>query len=151
MLKEPGRLFYLIRNVSILLICFSCGNPNHGDFYVIESYKKNKDFIKLYSPDCYIYSNKNTFQIENIFHYVDGELKEVIKPSSESLIYDKFDRERGFPKRYEQYKFLSIAKKQNGILFFNNLYSIQFIKNDSIFVKTNKTDKFLIFVGNIPK
>lgn len=151
MLKELSRLSYLLRNGSMLLIFFSCEKSHDGDFYAIESHKKNKDFIKLYSPDCYIYSNKNTFQIENIFHYVDGELIEVKKPSAESLIYDKFDGERGFPERYDKYKFLSIAKRQNGILFFNDLYSIQFIKNDSIFVKTNKADKFLIFVGNIPK
>ena len=64
---------------------FICAETYTGDFYVIESCRKDRTYIKLYSPQCYIYDGKNIFQIDNMLHYVDGELSEVIKPSSESL------------------------------------------------------------------
>ncbi|MFP8895412.1 MULTISPECIES: hypothetical protein [Chryseobacterium] len=150
MLKELNRLLYLSSNIVVLfLLCLSCKDSYRGDFYIIESYKKDNNFIKLYSPDCYIYNKNGVFQIENKLHYIDGKLAEVINPSTESLIYYKLGEDGEIPKVYEQYNSLSVKRKGNNIFYLNSSYPIIEERNDSIFVKTKDTGKYLIFIGDI--
>lgn len=149
MSKELRKSFCLIKILSVLLLFISCKKTYNGDLYVIESYKKGNS-IKLYSPDCYIYDKNDTYQIENILHYIDGKLAEVINPSAEGLIYYKNNKEMEIPEIYKKYNSLLIKRNKNIISYFNIRYSISSQKGDSIFVKTSKPQEYIIFVGKIP-
>ncbi|WP_423740199.1 hypothetical protein V8245_00895 [Flavobacterium columnare] len=118
---------------------------------IIKANKKGLNDIKVFAPDCYFKSDTLIYEIQTIYNYEKGSLKELIKPGSESLIYFDIKNELVKLSEYNDNKNLYIERTNKEVFFFNESFIIRKEINDSVFLDAkNRELGDYIIVGKIP-
>lgn len=146
MYKKHILLRYLMISFLLIIIFNSCSNKYQGTFEVIKYHFSEKKW-----PCIIKFENKNYFVIDYIRKYNDGKLVAYQGCASEGIYLEDFEKNVKYSKEDDEVKQLLISKKQNQIVFFNNIYNIQSTCKDSVYVKSSDKDEYYIFIGNIPE
>ena len=130
----------------LIIILNSCTNKYQGSFQVVKYHISEKKW-----PCVVKFENRNYFVIDYIRKYNDGKLIMYQGCASEGIYIDDFEKNGEYSKEDEEVKQLLILKKRNQVIFFNDIYNIQSVNKDSIYVKSPNRDEYYIFIGNIPE
>lgn len=146
MYKEHRQLLLLVINFLSIIILGACTNRNRDAFEVIEYHYSDQKWPCIVKKE-----GEKYLVIDNIRKYTDGKLIAYQGCASEGLNYIDFEKNADYNEDDKKVKKLSIFKNKKQIVFFNEVYNIEDVNKDSIFVKSLNKDKYLVFKGNIPE
>jgi hypothetical protein len=145
MYKEHKRLRQQAISFFLIILLYSCNSSHKGMFEVIKYHKSD------YKWPCFLkIQNNKYYVIDNIRRYKDGKLIEYEGCASEGKFVRDFTKSNKYTSEDKKVKKLSIYKKSNQIIFYDEEFQIVQEKKDSVFVKSKSEEKYYVFVGKIP-